>query len=212
MVMKCDKMFATFRWWSTKINAEISQQTIQWSDKTHNINMKNHLHSTAIWFMHRFTNILRDPSICLVSHLFLRFLILFLCILIHFDFLTIPHASMSIFILILLTFCIFQSLHFFRSKYWTIEVEINPKQTLFDSIAAIYANIITAEISKHVCLMPLSPLVPSRIPNILSIHLSLNIWLVHWFMAQSLFRWNTIRSIKKSSMRKRVYAMYQYNQ
>lgn len=160
MVMKCDKMFATFRWWSTKTNSEISQQTIQWSDKTHNI--------WKIIFTRLQFGLCIDLLIYWEIHRYVWFLIYFFKF--SFDFfvfsytsLSIPHASMSIFILILLTFCIFQSLHFFRSKYWTIEVEINPKQTLFDSIAAIYANIITAEISKHVCLMPLSPLVPSRI-------------------------------------------------
>lgn len=169
MVMKCDKMFATFRWWSTKINSEISQQTIQWSDKTHN----------KIWKI-IFTRLQFGLCIDLLIYWEIHRYVCFLIYSFDFSFyffafsytsLAIPHASMYIFILILLTFCIFQSLHFFRSKYWTIEVEINPKQTLFDSIAAIYANIITAEISKHVCLMPLSPLVPSRIPNILSIHL-----------------------------------------
>lgn len=160
--------------------------------------------------MHRFINILKDLSICLVSHLFLRFLIWFFRILIHFF-----KYSSRVYVYFyphLIDFLYFPIVALFPKQIWTIEVEINSKQILFDSIAAIYANIITAEISKHVCLMPLSPLVPSRIPNILSIHLLLNIWLVHWFMAQSLFRWNTIRSIRKSSMRKRVYAMYQYNQ
>lgn len=159
--MKCDKMFATFRWWwSTNINAEISQQTIQWSDKTHNINMKNHFHSTAIWFMHWFTNILKDLSKCLVSHLFLQVLIWFLCILIHFF-----EYSSRVYVYFyphLIDFLYFPIVALFPKQILD-EVEINPKQTLSDSIAAIYANIITAEISKHVCLMPLSPLVPSRI-------------------------------------------------